>query len=719
MKHRLLLFGLAAVLTAQQQRPKIALVLEGGAALGFAHVGVLEWLEANRIPIDMVAGASMGGLIGGLYAAGYTPQEIRKIAGEADWTALLGGETKFRELAYRRKEDRIAFPNRIELGISKEGVQLPAGFNEGHEIGLMLSRLALGYPSLQSFDEMPTPFRCVSADLVSGKNKVWSSGLLNEALRSTMSIPAMFSPVRKEGGIYVDGGLLNNLPVDVAKQMGADLVIAVHLSKGPVDPKKISSLIEVMGRSVSVVMGAAEMRTITQADVVLVAELAKYSLTDYAKNGEIVEVGKQAAEAKANILRRFALEPKQYEDFQRARSSRIRKVPMDAPSFISVIGGDADTNESVRQRLVELVDQGVSPVKFEAELTKIVGLGRFASLGYQQAVRDGKVGLEVTANAKPGGPLFMTPAVEINGVDASDTRFSLGARISWIDFWGYRSELRSDVWFGSRFGASSELYKPIQPNSRFFFAPRVYVESNPFDLYLSGSPISSYRLRQQGAAMDTGISLNRFSELRVGYQFNWYQAKQRIGPPIPQLTTLGFRRDALALRYSYEGQDDAIVARSGVRIRVRAEYYPAYGYSLGEFSSLLSQPISAQNSLIAAFSGGSVVGPLSSSLLTFTLGGPQRLGAYGINEILARNYSIGTIGILHEVKSQPSLLGSKVFLTGFVQGARTYDLFRDLRYPVNATGAVVLRTLIGPVFLGGSVGDRGHRKWFFGVGRLF
>jgi NTE family protein len=161
------------------------------------------------------------------------------------------------------------------------------------------------------------------------------------------------------------------------------------------------------------------------------------------------------------------------------------------------------------------------------------------------------------------------------------------------------------------------------------------------------------------------------------------------------------------------------VARRGLRLRARAEYFPAFDYSLSELNTSIALPISKQNSLITGFSGGSIFGPLSSSLLTFTLGGPQRLGAYGINEILARNYAIGTVGVLHEIKSQPSLLGSKVFVTGFVQGARTYDLFRDLRYPVNATGAVVLRTLVGPVFLGGSLGDRGNRKWFFGVGRLF
>ena len=181
MRTLLLCAFCALVLGAQapnlKKRTRIGLAIEGGAALGFAHIGVLEWLEANRIPVDMLAGTSMGGLIGALYSAGYTPKEIRAIASDTDWQMLVGEDISFRDLSYRRKEDRIAFPNRLELGL-KGGLNLPAGFNDGHQIGLMLSRLTLGYPSLKSFDELPTPFRCVSVDLVSGAGKVWDSGLL-------------------------------------------------------------------------------------------------------------------------------------------------------------------------------------------------------------------------------------------------------------------------------------------------------------------------------------------------------------------------------------------------------------------------------------------------------------------------------------------------------------------------------------------------------------
>ncbi len=704
---------------ATPKRPRVALVLEGGAALGFAHIGVLEWLEAKRVPVDVIVGASMGGLIGGFYAAGHSPAEIREIARSADWPMLLGGETAFRDLSYRRKEDRLAFPTRLELGI-KNGLVLPAGFNEGHQIGLMLSRLTLGYPSLNSFDELPTPFRCVAADLVSGKLKVWDSGPLNEALRSTMSIPGVFSPVRKDKGIYVDGGLLDNLPVDVAKKLGVDLIIAVHLSKGPVDPKQLGSLSAVLGQSISVMIAAAEMRTIQLADVVLVADLAAFGTSDYGRNQEIIAAGTAAAEAKARVLGRFALDEADYAEFQRKRASRTRQ-PLRRIESISVAGASTGSTEAVAQKLTEVVGKDPTVDSFESELTKTVGQGRYASLRYHRATADGD-GVEVAVTPKESGPITVTPAVEINGVDSSNTRFSIGSRITWLDFWGYRGEWRNDVWFGSHFGASSEIYKPFTPNSRFFIAPRLYVDSNPFDVYSSTKRVAEYRLRRQGMALDAGVQLNRFSELRLGYQLNWLRASLRVGDPT--FNSVAVRRDAVALRYSFEGQDDAIVGRRGVRVATRVEYYPNFGNNLGGYTLAEGGiqdliPVSKQNSLILGLAGGGVLGPLRSGFLTFSLGGAQRLGAYGVNEILARNYTLGTFGVLHELKSQPSLFGSKVFLVGYAQAARARDFQNDTRYPANATGGVLLRTLFGPIFVGGSVGDSGHRKWFFGVGRFF
>src|SRR5438874_1766237 len=203
---------------AQQQRPKIGVALEGGGAMGLAHIGVLKWFEEHHIPVDYVAGTSMGGLVGGLYATGMTPEEMQELIEGLDWRKILGDRTPYEDLSYRRKEDQRAYPNSLIFGL-RNGLSAPAGIIPGHQIGLLIDRVTLPYYGISSFDDMPIPFRCVATDLVSSQSHVFQNGSLAGALRSTMSIPGAFSPVREGKAVYVDGGLLDNLPTDVVRQI--------------------------------------------------------------------------------------------------------------------------------------------------------------------------------------------------------------------------------------------------------------------------------------------------------------------------------------------------------------------------------------------------------------------------------------------------------------------------------------------------------------------
>ena len=215
---------------SKSQRPTVGLVLQGGGALGLAHVGVITWLEEHHIPIDYIAGTSMGGLVGGVYATGHNAAEMRQIVNGIPWDEVIGGRTPFDDLSFRRKEDVRDYPNSLEFGLRK-GVQFPAGLNTGQQVSLVLDKIALPYSEIKSFNDLPTPFVCVATDLVSGKPEVFRSGSLSLALRSTMSLPGIFTPVRTKDAIYTDGGLLQNIPVEVAKQMGADLTLAIHLAE--------------------------------------------------------------------------------------------------------------------------------------------------------------------------------------------------------------------------------------------------------------------------------------------------------------------------------------------------------------------------------------------------------------------------------------------------------------------------------------------------------
>jgi NTE family protein len=229
---------------------------------------VLRWFEQHHIPVDYIAGTSMGGLVGGLYATGKSPDELERLVEGMDWQFIISGTTPYGDLAFRRKEDDRAIPNDLVLGF-KKGASLPPGLNAGHQISLVIDHETLAYSTVKSFDDLPIPFRCVSTELVSGKAHVFDTGPIGVAMRSTMSLPGIFAPVRDGGRLYVDGALVDNLPTDLVRKMGPDVVIAVHLQVSPATAEEIQSLFSVLGRSVAVGIANTEFRGMEGADLVV------------------------------------------------------------------------------------------------------------------------------------------------------------------------------------------------------------------------------------------------------------------------------------------------------------------------------------------------------------------------------------------------------------------------------------------------------------------
>ncbi len=398
-------------------RLRIGVALEGGGALGLAHIGVLEWFEEHHIPIDEVAGTSMGGLVGGFYATGMTPAELKKLIEGVDWNGMLGGATPYEDLSFRRKEDQRAFPNAFILGL-RNGLSLPPGLNSGHQIGLLIDRITIPYYKLGSFETLPTPFRCVATDLVSGKEVVFEQGSLALALRSTMSIPGAFAPVVDKDRVLVDGGLLNNLPTDVVKQMGADIVIAVHLDTKPVEAAEIRSLFTVLQQSVRVVVAESEMRGLAQADAVISVPLAGYSATDYRKNEAIMRKGYETADTKAELLEKFALSDAEWKDYVRDRQAR-KETLSPVPQFIKVGGADTQQQtENIEHYLAPLAGKPLDTDKLDRALTRLAGVGRYDAVGYRITERDGQQGLLVQVSEKNYAPPTIQPAFEVDGSES-------------------------------------------------------------------------------------------------------------------------------------------------------------------------------------------------------------------------------------------------------------------------------------------------------------
>lgn len=706
----------------EKHRPRVGLVLEGGGALGLAHVGVIEWLEEHRIPVDVIAGTSMGGLVGGIYATGETSAQMKDMIRDIKWNEVLRGVTPYRDLSFRRKEDRRDYPNRFEFGL-KHGTQFPSGFNSGQQVGLILDRVGAPYSEMKSFDDLPIPFRCVSADLVGGKAHVFEGGSLARALRSTMSLPAFFSPIREDGRVFVDGGLLDNLPVDVARRMGADIVIAVHLRTKSFSGDEGLSSFGVLQRAMSVTIAINEIRSMEKADILITADVSKYSSIDYSSFDTIREEGYKATQERAAVLAPLAVPEEEWKEVLAQRAARRRELPV--PQFVEIRGTSPYIAKGLQHDLAALAGQPADAAQLSREMMSITGLGRFSRAGYHFEEKGGQQGLVIQADEKEYAPPTVHPLLFIDGSDYKNVLFQVGARVTFLDIGGFGSEWRNDFIAGSKYGLSSEYYHPFTPYTNWFVAVNAFADSSPFNVYQRDRILALYRNRRVGSGFDLGYAFGRSAELRAGYEVGFQKLSEELG--LPEQPSVKGRIGITSLHFTLDRFDDPVIPRSGVRLESTFKFYDANpgateAFPTQEVRFALAHRTSERSSILWLASGGTAFNTKYSvtGLPPFSLGGPLRLGAYGANELLTSQYYLLQTAYLYRLHELSPFLGQNVYLlSGYEIGKAYYQSSDVSRLPQNGTVGILVQTLFGPVFFGGSIGDRGHRKFYFRVGRFF
>jgi NTE family protein len=716
-----LLFLVCLALHAQDSRQKIGLVLEGGGALGLAHIGVLQWLYQHHVPVDLVAGTSMGGLVGGFYATGRSPDEIQQLIQNVNWDQALSGQLPFRDLSYRRKEDAVEFPTRIEFGL-RHGVQLPAGFNAGQEVSFILDRVTLAYSEVKSFNDLPTPFACVATELNTGREHVFHDGSLSLALRATMSLPGIFTPVRSGNNLYADGGLLNNLPVDVAKNMGAQLTIAVYLQADSFNAQQPLNTFSVLGQSLSVMIAANELKSMQMADVLVTVPLQKYDALDYDKAAEIIHLGYEAAEGKSAILSKLAVDDSAWTQYVEQREGRTRQAPV--PQFIAVTGTSPHLESRIQRRLSPDVGKPVDNVNLEQQFTRIAGTGRFASLSYGLTEKDGKPGLLVSVLEKSYSPPIVRPLIILDGTNYNQVLFSAGARITFLDWGSFGSELRNDVVAGSIYRLSSEYYHPFTPSTHFFIAPQVALDTEKFYFYFDNHIDSQYRKRQFGGALDVGYTFGAHAEARVGYQSAYQRYSPVIGDTVIYPVQSG-RIGVSRFHYNLNLTDDPVLPMRGMSATYRGEWWDANTgtkkpFPLTELRTRFLFPLNTKSSAYLTASGGSTLGFENTGIPPFSLGGGVQLSAFGENELITNQYYLFQTGYIRTLAKLPPFLGDTISLLTTYEAGKTFFLPDEPSVPMDGVVGIVIKTAVGPFEIAGAAGNgKDHRKVFFQLGRLF
>jgi len=704
-------------------RPRIGLALSGGGALGLVEIGVIKWMEENQIPVDRIAGTSMGAILGSMYASGMSPKEIEDFAKKINWDEAFLPEPAYAQISYRRKQDRRNYLITAPLGV-KHGLRGPNGLNSGQAAGLLLDRVAFSNFGVTNFDDLPIPFRCVATDMQNGEAVVLHEGSLAQSVRASMAIPGIFTPVELNGRILADGGMVQNIPVETAKAMGSDIVIAIELHYPPGDAGQLGTLVGVLSRAIDVMITQNEHRSLALANTKVQVDMNGFTINDYNRLDELVRLGYKSAASQADSLLPYAIKDKdEWSRYLAQREARKHK-PVKQVEKLEVAGADPDMNDRLKNRLEKNV-QPLDLPQLENQLTRIAGRGQFDRLGYEGFMQNGVPALRVTAHEKTYGPPFVDFAVNVEGSGVAAFDFSAGARVTFMDVLHHGGEWRNDLLFGSSNLAATEYYQPIA-QSRFFVAPYAFASKFARNSFQGQTRVAVFGDERAGGGFDIGFDSGRRSEFRIGYELFDGKLSPLIGAtglPIVHGSTGQFRA-----RYVWDGQDSPSVPSRGTRAIVtlsRVLQSPAMPEPISQLNVETSNAIALgpKTSLFSDIAGGTSFEGIAGPFQVFQLGGPFRLGAYLPDEFLGNHYAYASFGFRRELYKLPQLIGKKIYWGGWYEAGSTFGTKAGDPGPVVVRGSfnlgVIADTIVGPIALAGSVSPTGQSRVNFSIGRLF
>ena len=626
---------------AEAAKPKVGLVLSGGAARGLAHVGVLKALEEQGIHIDAIAGTSMGAVIGGLYASGYKIDELEKLALGIDWQEALSDAPEREDVPFRRKQDDRDFLVKQKLSFRDDGsLGLPLGVIQGQNLALLLESLLAHSSDIRDFDKLPIPFRAVATDIVNGEKVVFRKGHLPQVIRASMSIPAVFAPVEINGQLLVDGGMVDNIPVDVAREMGVDIVIVVDIGTPLRGRKQLNTVFDILNQSITLMTRSnseVQLASLKPDDILIQPALASYGATDFGRSLDIINAGYRATQ----VLEKRLAVLRQPTDVQLAeartaeeRTPVITAIKIENDSKI----GDSVIRYYIRQPIGEPLDLG----RLQRDMGTLYGLDYFDQVQYRVAHKGKERTLVISARGKRSGTDYLRLGLNLSDDMRGDSAFNIGAsyRINGINQLG--AEWLTRVQIGDKQELYSEFYQPLDAGSRYFVAPYIRAQSQNVEIIDENDPISEYRLERYGFGLNFGRQIGNSGEIRFGIGEAWGKADVRIGER--DMPSLSFKEGSYDLKYSFDSLDNVYFPHSGEDISLSLRQFdPSLGsderYRQWEFK--LDKAMSVgPNTWILGGRYGRTLDKTEIVTSSFLLGGARQLSGFREDAISAQNISL-------------------------------------------------------------------------------
>ena len=709
-------------------RPRVGLVLAGGGAKGGAHVGVLKALEEMNVPIDCIAGTSMGALVGGGYASGIPAAGLEKFVTGIDWKTVVGGAGRRDLQTIEQKRAGVTYSNDIEMGLRDKRVLLPAGIVNTSSIEDLLRTYVARSRAQTDFDKLPIPFRAVATDMVTGKMVVLDSGDLATAMRASMAIPGAFAPVVMDKYILSDGGMVRNIPVDVARDLCADVVIVVNLVEEELKPEQLQTATQLVLRSSDVGIMANEnlqLESLTDRDIRIDVIMGDITTADFERVPETIPLGEKAARGMADKLARLAVPAAEFLAWRTAvtegQNFEVRLADVKYEGLQRV------NPEYLKQRAEVKPGDNVDTATISAEAKRMSALQEFESVEYRLTGDPVNPTLEWWPKEKAYGPNYLKFDLGLYGSEDGDLGFVVYAKHTrtWLNSLG--AEWRNEVQLGYFNNLSTSLYQPLDIAQRFFVEPKLFWTRSWEDVFYDNERLARYKFGDLGGGFEVGVNLNDDAQVRAGYLYTRRKASVETGSPIlPE----DERSDAgLTLTATYDSRDTPFNPTRGIAAALEYAYVDdALGADVDwerlELGVGLAVPVRS-DVVWMTLAGGT---DLNSSIPPdryFMLGGPGSFPGFELGELRLTDYWTASGSYLWKFMDIMSIRGQALYAGVRLEAGQIFGRLESLALPgfdddeMIYGGSLFLtgRTQAGPLTVG--VGATSTDSWslWIAVGR--
>lgn len=703
--------------SAPAPRPRIGLVLGGGGARGTAHIGVLEVLERLRVPVDCVAGTSMGGLVAGAWASGVSPAQMRARLARVDWRDLFDDNPSQAETNYRERRLAQTYYPGLEFGITREGLRAAHGVVGGQKIKLFLNTLVGADRGERDIQSLALPVAIVATDIGTGDKVVFRRGELSAAMRASMSVPALLSPVHYQGRYLVDGGLVDNLPIgEVMAGCHPDVVIAVDVGTPLAKPEEVATLGAITGQTIGVLTEQNAVRSralLKPGDIYIRPALPGISAADFNAFRAGAESGREAAEAQEDALARYSVPQAEYD----AWAARRKTTPGPPPRVDEVqITGLRRVNPAYVARHIRIrPGDRFDAARLERDLARVYGDGDIESADYRLVSENGRTILRIIITEKSWGPDYLRSGVFVEATD-KDTQFAVRVAYhrKWLDALG--AEWLSGFQLGEHSALYSEFYQPLDPRQRWFVEPTLAINRDRFKVYQDDRRIAAYLVREDRAAFNLGANIGVLGALRLGYLYRKLDTSVETGAPslptgkatlkgwqalleFDQFNRPFFPTTGWYARLAYFDPEGADYTRLSGDLRAAHSWDP---YVVNVRFNYLSSP-----------KGRLPLGDAGS------MGGFLQLSGYAPDQILAGDLRLASIRGERVIGRMPLGLRGDLRVGLSLEAGRARDRYTETHLDGWQQAAAIYlggETPFGPLYLGYGYAKGGHRSLYLFLG---